>query len=176
MDRFECLSSAACLANALPDVTLVVALADGEELVVSSHRIDAAMDPSRFRTALITASVGRAPRIHEVITGCEVADGAIDLGGGLYRPAGPTLDQERWFTTVLSAHEVRALAATCPVGGPDDAIEVVAKPDLGLGVCAVRCAAPLPRQVPLLHESAFWLLSACIAEELITSGGSATRR
>jgi hypothetical protein len=183
MDRLDGVRSAACLAHSMPGITLDVTTIGGDRFAVSRHRLDALMDPCQFRAALVSprgargerAGAGRdgEARFHDAITGCEVVGGAVDLGGGLYQSTHPTRDDERWFTTCVSASDVTGLAARCPI--PHDGVELVVGPDTELRVCAVRCVAPRPRPVPQLEEVAFWLLSACLADELVASVASSVR-
>lgn len=171
MNHLERLRSAACLAHTVPGVTLRVVTAT-DCFVVGRNRPDAHMDPCRFRMSLISPSRPCTPQIETVIGECDVLGGVVDIGGGLYQPSLPASADERWFTTSLGCDQVCAIAETCtPEDRPDDAFEVTVKPDSGLGVCAVRCSQQRPGAP--LDDTAFRLLAACLAEEVMAAALSA---
>ncbi len=175
MNHLERLRSAACLAHTVPGITLQV-VTTTDCFVVDRNRLDARMDPCRFRMSLIAPHRPCFPPIKAVIRRCDVLDGAVDLGGGLYLPSLPLSADERWFTTSLGCDQVCAIAETCASDLRDDAFDVVVKPDSDLGVCAVRCSPSRPGPCPQLDEAAFQLLSACVAAEVMAAASSTMRR
>lgn len=172
MEHVERLRSVACLAHTIAGVTLLAVTTSGERVTVARHRLDALMDPCQFRSALLAAHRPGCPQIAEVITRCDVVGGLIDLGGGLYQPTHPGSGDTRWFTTHLGPAAVVAATTRCPADIAADVMHVVVKPDAELGVCAVSCAGVDRRPFPQLDEAAFWLLSACMTDEVIAATNS----
>lgn len=155
------LREAACLAHTIPGTTLRLRPAVGRSLLVSRHCLGADLDPCRFRSAMLSRS---GEHLADTIVDIELVAGLVDLGGGLYGRRGDDGGEERWFVTSLGHDHVVALLADCPLATPDD-LDVVVKPDLELGRCAVRLALPRPDIV--LDEVAMWTLSACFVDELL---------
>jgi hypothetical protein len=164
----------ACLAHTVPGVSLQLALHSGERLLVSRSQVTADMDPCQLRATLIAAGRPGWPRLHEEVAGIEVVRGVHELGGGLYQPTHPAERHARWFLTLLDAQVVQQAAARCPVGLDHDDLEVSIRPDSELAVCAVRCADRGGGR-DRLDEVATWLLSACLADELVASIGDEVR-
>ena len=96
---------------------------------------------------------------------CSVAGGVVDIGGGLYQRSHPCSADERWFVTTLADDDVIALATSCPLPIPVDAIDVVVRSDRELGAAAVGVTAA-PGFGCRLDEAAFWLNAVCIVAEL----------
>ena len=168
MNELDTLRAAACLVHSVPGLTLHGITRAGEPLVVSRLRLDAHMDPCHFRAVVLAAGRPGWPRVHEVIASLEVVGGAVGLGGGLYQATHPAEGEARWFATFLDAAVVQQITARCPLDVDHDDVEVSIRADVELGVCAVRCAAG-PAARTRLDEVATWLLSACLAEELVAS-------
>jgi hypothetical protein len=158
---------AAALAHTAPGITLRLTTTTGGQFLVGHQRADVLLDPCRFRTGLVMPRGPGAPRLLDVLTGCEVVGGAVDLGGGLYQPSHPSGRHERWFATSCVVDAVVAVAGRRPLDLPDGDLDVRLTPDPLLGVTTVRVAAGARSAGLLLDRIAWWLLSACMVEELL---------
>ena len=156
---------ATCLAHSVPGVSLLLHTVHGDRFLVATHRHDAQLTPCELRIALLTPPRFGAPSVADVVARCSVAGGLVDIGGGLYQRSHPCSADERWFVTTLADAEVCALAQSCPLDIPDDAIDVVVRSDRELGAAAVGVTASLGFGCGL-DEAAFWLNAACIVAEL----------
>ena len=165
----------ACLAHTVPGVTLVLGTHHGDRLVVGRHHPCVVVDPCQFRRAVVETRRPGHPRLVDTIASCEVVGGVIDIGGGLYQGAHPSGGDERWFTTLLRQHQVSAVAAASPLALPADAVDVVIRPDLELGVCVVRVGIGRPGYGGRVDEAAFRLLSACMVDEVVRSTARTVR-
>lgn len=158
---------AACLAHTVPGVSLSLTCRHGGEVLVSYACLGAQLDPCQLRAGLLCPGVPGVPRLADVVVRVDVANGLLDLGGGLYERSHPGAASERWFVTSLDHEHVVDLLRTGPTDLPDDAMAVTVKPDVGLGVCAVciRCDDRLNQD--RLDEVALWALSTCMVAELL---------
>jgi hypothetical protein len=141
---------------------------DGSRLLVSGVWRHADLSCCQLRSALVAPRRTGHPHLLDVVVEASLVGGAIDLGGGLFQPSHPSGADERWFVTTLPSPTVVEIAERCPLPLPDDAMSVVLKPDVELGSTVVVMSARLGFGFRL-DEAAFWLLSACAAEELIRS-------
>jgi hypothetical protein len=160
----------AALAHSVPGATLRIQTSAGDTLMVSGHHPHAALTCCQFRSALIAPRLIGLPHLHDVITAVDFVGGVIDLGGGLYQRSHPAAPDERWLATTLDQQRITALVAEHPFQLPEDAINVVVRPDHELGVAVVRVAADVGFGCRL-DEVAFWLLSTCLTAELLASAG-----
>lgn len=173
-DRLGTVREAACLAHTIPGVTLHVGVASNHTLLVSYLCLGADLTPCQLRSALIVGRTHDLRPLTDAIRGAEIASGLIDLGGGLYQRLHDGAD-ERWFTSTLEPHLLAEELRACPDAGP---FEVVIKPDVDLGVSAVRVAAAAgtpPHDAGDLDTTAWRVLCACIVAELIHSVDPARR-
>lgn len=161
------LRMAACLAHTVPGVSLVLTCGHGNEILVSYSCLGAQLDPCQLRAGLLCPGVPGVPRLADVVVRVDVANGLLDLGGGLYERSHPGAASERWFATSLDHALVVDLLRAAPADLPDDAIGVTVKPDLGLGVCAVCIRCDDPAYHDRLDEVAVWALSTCMVAELL---------
>lgn len=165
---FERLREAACLAHAAPGATLRLHAGDTHALLISRHCLGADFDSCRFRAVMM----GRTGvHLAATITGIQFLGGLVHQGAGLYAGNGPDGKGSRWFTTTLEPQQLSHLIATRPPT-TGDGIEIVVKPDTGLGLRAV-CVTSASTSA-LLDEAAFSVLSACLVEELVTGIEPAT--
>jgi hypothetical protein len=157
------LREAACLSHTVPGTTLRLLMGADRNLLVSRHCLGADLDPCQFRAAMLTRA---GEHLAATVTRVELVAGLVDLGGGIYaRTVEHRLD-ERWFVTALHHGHVVEVMRGCTIEDPDaDHLEVVVTPDLELGLCAVRLAAPQRNDV--LDEVALWAMAACLADELV---------
>jgi hypothetical protein len=159
---------AAALAHTLPGAVLRLTAGRHGSMLVAGDRADGDLTCCQLRSALIAPRRAGIVHISDVITHAALVAGAIDLGGGLYQPSHPSAADERWFVATVPFDRVGELAAQCPVSMPDEAMSIVLKPDVELACTVVTVTAGVGYGFRL-DEVAFWLLSACVADELIRS-------
>jgi hypothetical protein len=168
---------AVALGHSIPDATLRVRTSVGDAFLASSHHPSALMTCCQLRAAIVTPRHIGVPHVRDVLVDVELVGGAIDLGGGLYQRAHPSTPDQRWFATTLDQDAVVALAECHTFDMPDDAIGVVLRPDVDLGATVVTMTAQ-PGHGFRLDEVSFWLLAACMSNELtntLPAGPSAAR-
>lgn len=156
---------AACLLHSIPGVSGSVEVCHGARYLVAHHRPDATLTPCELRAGLLQPCVPGVPHLGGMVRSIELTGGAVDLGGGLYRHAHPSVD-ERWFVTVLDADVVTRTAAECPESLDQRSLSVRVRADLDLAVCAVCVSADQPVG-ERLDDVARWLLDRCLVDELI---------
>ena len=167
--RVEQLTAAACLAHAVPGVTLRLHCTSGAALLVSSTCLGADLDPCALRAALVQD--GSRP-VAPAVTSVEFVAGLTPIGGGLHqRTVGA---HERWFVTTLApAAIVKALAdGDGTRAGAEDAfarygIHTIVRPDRALGVHAVGVRAGPEAPAAALDEAAVWALGRVAVTELL---------
>ena len=169
----QALRLAAALAHSAPGVTLGLACANGERIVVGYGRLGPHLTPCQLRSALIAEPRHGMPRFADAVTGVELVSGLDHIGGGLYACGAGTAGSQRWFATPLPHEQIVAIT----VDHPDDMAErfcaVNVLPDTELGVCAVRLVTTA-EIAHRLDEIAFWLLSQCLVAELSMSIDAST--
>ncbi|MAT07028.1 MAG: hypothetical protein CL424_18495 [Acidimicrobiaceae bacterium] len=158
----------ACLAHAVPGVSLRLIASSGDELLVSASCLGAELDPCRLRAALATDRTGM--RIALTTERVEVVSGLVHVGGGLYQRTHPQGAGERWFVVASNPDRLVHLIASIHLDGPAaDEVEVTVGPDSLLGLCAVRIRAASDAAVARLDDLAFTVLAACVVDEFVTS-------
>jgi hypothetical protein len=150
----------------MPGAVGLVRTTGGDELLVAHHRIDAVLTPCQLRAGLLEPVALGAPHLSSVVDRVECTGGAVDLGAGLFQRSHPSVADERWFSTSLSAEAVLALVATCPKEIEHPEVSVRISADVELGACAV-CVSASAGIGLRLDEVAAWLHGQCLVAELI---------
>jgi hypothetical protein len=157
---------AACLLHALPAAVGVIEMRHGERYLVAHHRHDALLTPCELRTSLLQPVVAGVPHLAGMVRSIELVGGAVDAGGGLYRPSHPSCVDERWFVTSLDPDRVTSTAADCPDSIDHRDVSVRVSADVELGASAV-CVHGDPATSAQVDDVARWLHRRCLVDELI---------
>ncbi len=157
---------AACLLHAVPAACGSIEMCHGERYLVAHHRHDAFLTPCELRTGLLQPVVPGVPHLAGMVRSIELVGGAVDAGGGLYRPSHPSGSDERWFVTTLDPERITSADADCPDSIDHSDVGVRVSADVELGVSAV-CVSVERVIDPRVDDVARWLHGRCLVDELI---------
>jgi hypothetical protein len=161
----------------VPGTALRLTSVDGSTAIVSYRRLGAQLDPCRLRASIIAADHPTGRFVADVRR-IDMLAGLVHVAGGLYQATSTAGTDDRWFVTHLPHEAVVSLLSDCPLADrpATDAMEIVVKPDLELGVCAVRVSAVPPAGGLPLDELATWVLTTCLVEELLAEAALPSTR
>lgn len=157
---------AACLLHTLPAASGSIEMCHGERYLVAHRRHDAFLTPCELRTGLLQPVVPGVPHLAGMVRSIELVGGAVDAGGGLYRPSHPSGCDEWWFATTLDPARITSAAADCPASIDHRDVSVRVSADVELGVSAVCLSAERAMDVRV-GDIARWLHGRCVVDELI---------
>ena len=165
--RIDTLHLAVGLAHAVPGAELVLRSRNGHQLTVGSDDT-ADINICCLRRVLMASACPIHPDPGNWVEAVALQGSLRSRGGGIHRNISGSRE-ERWFACALRPEAVFERLEQLDLGGlPTDAVEIVLKPDPGLGltnVCVMIDAVSDERHIDKLAVVAH---SACLVEELLS--------